>query len=198
MPITPNRLYPAQMNGPVISANGMALDEGFENAEAIEKYLYELSIDTADETELENIGRLIGYPRPLVPEGFNSENVLILGPLPLETDPEIGLASVEHMVGGELSSIVTSETNYMGLGTYRKFLKAVAIIKRFGITLDAIDKIAQTVSNDYEISWEVNADILIKFNEDIGYKNIWLLTQLFYRIATEPQILIQSAEGEST
>jgi hypothetical protein len=198
MPITPNRLYPAQMNGPVISANGMAVDAGFEEAEAIEKYLYELSIDKADETELENIGLIIGYPRPLVPEGFNSENVLLLGPLPLESDPDIGLASVEHMVGGELSSIITSETNYMSLGNYRKFLKAVAIIKRYGITLDAIDRIAATVSDDYEITWQANADILITFNEDIGYKNIWLLTQLFYRVATEPQVLIQSTEGEST
>lgn len=198
MPITPNRLYPAQMNGPVISANGMAVDAGFEEAEAIEKYLYELSIDKADETELENIGLIIGYPRPLVPEGFNSENVLLLGPVPLESDPDIGLASVEHMVGGELSSIITSETNYMSLGNYRKFLKAVAIIKRYGITLDAIDRIAATISDDYEIAWQANADILITFNEDIGYKNIWLLTQLFYRVATEPQVLIQSTEGEST
>lgn len=198
MPITPNRLYPAQMNGPVISANGMAVDAGFEEAEAIEKYLYELSIDKADETELENIGLIIGYPRPLVPEGFNSENVLLLGPLPLESDPDIGLASVEHMVGGELSSIITSETNYMGLGNYRKILKAVAYVKRYGITLKVIDQIAATISNNYEISWEENADVLITFNENIGFKNIWLLTQLFYRIATTPQILIQSTEGEST
>ena len=198
MAIKPNRLYPFQMNGPVISANGMAVDAGFDDAKAIEKYLYELSIDKADETELESIGLLIGYPRPLVPEGFNSENILLLGPLPLETDPDIGLASVDHMIGGELSSIITSETNYMGLGNYRKFLKAVAIIKRYGITLSAIDQIASTVSSNYEIEWTEDADILIQFNEDIGYKNIWLLTQLFYRIATEPQILIQSAEGEST
>lgn len=198
MAITPNRLYPSQMNGPVISANGMAVDAGFEDAEAIEKYLYELSIDKADETELENIGLIIGYPRPLVPEGFNSENVLLLGPLPLETDPDIGLASVENMLGGELSSIVTSETNYMGLGNYRQFLKGMAYLKRYGITLKVVDEIAATISDDYTISYTEDADILIQFNENIGFKNIWILTQLFYRIATAPQVLIQSAGGEST
>ena len=194
MAIEPNRLYPKQMNGPVISANGQAVDAGFEDAEAIEKYLYELSIDTADETELESIGLLIGYPRPLVPEGFNSENVLLLGPVPLETDYEIGLASVQNMSGGELSSIVTSETNYMGLGNYRKFLKGMAYLKRYGITLKVVDQIASSISDNYTISYTEDADVLITFNENIGFKNIWILTQLFYRIATEPQVLIMSTE----
>ena len=197
MAITPNRLYPSQMNGPVISANGMAVDAGFEDAEAIEKYLYELSIDKAEETELENIGRLIGYPRPLVPEGFSSENVLLLGPVPLETDYEIGLASVQNMTGGELSSIVTSETNYMGLGNYRKLLKGMAYLKRYGFTLKVIDYIASTINDDYVIIYD-HADIVIQYNENIGYKNIWILTQLFYRVATAPQVIIQSAGGEST
>ena len=36
MAIEPNRLYPRQMNGPVISANGMAVYYDFSNAEAID------------------------------------------------------------------------------------------------------------------------------------------------------------------
>ena len=82
MAIEPNRHYPKQMNGPVISANGEALNSRFEDAAAIAEYLYGLSIATAKETELENIGRLIGYPRPLVPEGFNQENLFIFSTLP--------------------------------------------------------------------------------------------------------------------
>ena len=38
--------------------------------------------------------------------------------------------------------------------------------------------------------------ITIEFEENIGYKNIWILTQLFYRIATEPQVLISADQGE--
>ena len=170
------------------------MNEEFSDAEAIEKYLYGLSIDTADETDLENIGLLIGYPRPLVPEGFNSENVLLLGPDPIETDYDIGLASVDSMVGGELSSVVTSETNFMSLGNYRKLLKGVAYLKRYGITLKVIDEIASSISENYTISYTADADILITYNENIGFKNIWILTQLFYRIATEPQVLIMSTE----
>lgn len=192
MPIEPNRLYPRQMNGPVISANGVALDDEFFDAETIESYLYNLSIDTANDTELDNIGLLIGYPRPVVPEGFNAENILLLGTLPLQSDSQIGLSEVGSGVGGELSTLVPDEANYMNTGTYRKFLKSIAVLKRYGVTLKSVDLIAKNISQNYELNFTADGDISIDYQEDIGFKNIWILTQLFYRIATEPQVLITS------
>ena len=195
--IEPNKLYPKQMNGPVISATGSAVNTEFYDAEAIENYLYGLSIDTARETELENIGRIIGYLRPLVPEGFESENILLLGPLPLQIDEEIGLAQVGTQVGGQLSTLELSDTNYMPLGLYRKFLKSMAKLKRYGVTLKSVDSIAAEISPNYDIEFdEETQDILVYFHDNIGFKNIWILTQLFYRIATEPQVLIMADEGE--
>lgn len=196
MAITPNRLYPSQMNGPVISANGESVNDRFSDAEVIESYLHGLSIDTASDTELDNIGLIIGYPRPVVPEGFNAENILLLGTLPLQTDEEIGLASVNSQIGGELSTVVPDETNYMDTGTYRKFLKSIAQLKRYGVTLKSVDLIAKNLSNNYTLSFNADSDIVIEFTENIGYKNIWILTQLFYRIATEPQVLISANQGE--
>jgi hypothetical protein len=192
MPIEPNRLYPRQMNGPVISANGVALNDEFSDAETIESYLYNLSIDTANDTELDNIGLLIGYPRPVVPEGFNAENILLLGTLPLQSDSQIGLSEVGSEVGGELSTLVPDEANYMNTGTYRKFLKSIAVLKRYGVTLKSVDLIAKNISQNYELKFTADGDISIDYQEDIGFKNIWILTQLFYRIATEPQVLITS------
>lgn len=192
MAITPNKYYPKQMNGPVISAVGNANCQEFDKARAIQEYLRNLSIDTAKETELENIGRIIGYIRPLVPEGFNSENIMLLGTVPLEQDPDIGLAEAGSNVGGELSSVAGTETGFMALGTYRKFLKSMAVLKRYGITLSSINKVVSVINTDFEISYDENKDIVVHFNENIGYKNIWILTQLFYRIATAPQVLITS------
>lgn len=191
--IEPSKYYAHQMNGPVLSANAEALDQELNDAKAIEHYLYNLSIDTAQETELENIGRIIGYLRPLVPEGFDSENVLLFGTLPLTQDEDIGLGTVGSQVGGRLSTIQKSETNYMSLGVYRKFLKGMAELKRYGVTLKAIDYIARSMSENYTIEWDEDTqDIIVNFQENIGFKNLWILTQLFYRIATAPQVLIQS------
>lgn len=190
--ITPNKYYPKQMNGPVISAFGNARDAEFTEAEKVIDYLHNLSIATASETELENIGRIIGYLRPLVPEGFNSENILLLGTLPLASDPQIGLSKLGETIGGQLSSVVVSESNFMSLGTYRKFLESMAVLKRYGITLSSVDKVVSVVSKDYTISFNENKDIVVNFTENIGYKNIWILSQLFYRLTTVPQIIITS------
>lgn len=192
MAIEANKYYPRQMNGPVISAFGNARDEEFYNAEFIENYLANLSIDTADETELENIGRLIGYLRPLVPESISAENTLLLGSDPIIQDAEHGLSDIDQNTGGQFTSLNYTYSAYMSLGMYRKFLKSMAILKRCGITLYSVDQIAQSVNSDYTISYDENKDIIINYSKAIGYKNIWILTQLFYRIATEPQVLIKS------
>lgn len=188
------KYYPKQMNGPILSANCIAVGSETSDAQAIEDYLYGLSIATAQETELENIGRIIGYLRPVVPEGFDAENILLLGTLPLAQEETIGLSTVDAQIGGELSTIVLSDTNYMDLGTYRRFLNSMAILKRYGITLKSVDQIASLVSLNYELEIDENADIVIHFQENIGYKNLWILTQLFYRIALAPQVLITSEE----
>lgn len=191
--MTANKYYPKQMNGIVISAFGQARDDEYSDAETIQKYLYKLSIDTANETELENIGRLTGYPRPLVPEGFNEENILLLGDLPLGTDLLIGLADNNESIGGELTTANVSETGFMSLGTYRKFLKNFAVIKRYGITIQSIEYIASLISDNFNLNWEENGDITIHYTKAIGYKNLWILSQLFYRVATTPQIIITAA-----
>lgn len=192
MAIEPNKHYPRQMNGPVISANGEALDSRFEDAIAIQDYLYGLSIATAKETELENIGLLIGYPRQLVPEGFNSENLFIFTTLPLQTSETNGFSAVGSEVGGVFSTVAKSESNYMDINIYRSLLRKVAFIKRYGITLNAVDQIAKTISDDYTIEWDENSDIILTFGGNIGFVNVWILTQLFYRLATEPQVTIYS------
>lgn len=187
-----NVYYPAQMNGPVISAYGAAVNSEFEKAEKIQEYLTKLTILNAKETELENIGRLIGYVRPLVPVGFNAENVMLLGSEPIQQDADIGLATVGTTIGGQLSTVIKDESNFMALGTYRKFLLNMAILKRYGVTLYSVDRIVSSVDSDYTIDWDENKDIVVRFAKNIGYKNVWALTQLFYRIATEPQIIITS------
>lgn len=190
--IKQSEYVPRQMNGPIINSLFMGMEEELNHSETIIDYLENLSIAKAQETELESIGCLVGFPRPLVPDGFNEENVMLLGTIPLEKDKSIGLSQIDSEIGGRLSTIEKSNTGFMDLGTYRKLLEKVAEIKRYGITLKSVDDIAQTVSTDYTIEWDEYGDILIKYSKSIGYKNVWLLTQLFLRICTEPQVTIQS------
>jgi hypothetical protein len=196
--IQQSEYLPKQMNGPVVNAVMQSMEEQLEAADAIADYLYNLSITTAQETELENIGCIIGYPRPLVPEGFSAENVLLLTDLPHFQDISIGLSDVDSEVGGRLSTTRSSTTDYMDLELYRKFLDKVAFIKRYGITLYSVDSICSLISKDYTFEWDEYQDIHVYFNTNIGYKNVWILTQLFYRLTTSPQVIITSESGAST
>lgn len=190
--ITPNKNYPKQMNGPVISAFGNAVDEELSEAQFIENYLYGLSIRTAQAAELDNIGRIIGYTRPLVPQGFNTENLFIFGDLPMIQEPSNGFSTIDSTIGGRLSSIYSGDTGFMPDDLYRQLLTQIAFLKRYGITLVSVDKICSVINQNYTISWNEKKDIEVKFNESIGYKNLWILTKIFYSIATSPQVLILS------
>ena len=52
--------------------------------------------------------------------------------------------------------------------------------------------IASVINKNYVLEFDENADIVIRYKKPIGYKNVWILTQLFYRTMTEPQVLIVS------
>lgn len=194
--IEQSKYLPKQMNGPVICSVMAGLEQQLEDAEAIKDYLYNLSIETAQETELENIGRIIGYPRPLVPVGFDQENVFIFTTLPMEPEATIGFSTVGGEVGGRLTSIQSSQSNYMSLGLYRKFLDKVAYIKRYGVTLYSVDQIARLIDDDYTIDWDENGNVLLNFNNPIGYLNLWIVTSLFFRFATLPQVYVTAMQEE--
>lgn len=185
---------PKQMNGPVVNSEAESVNKEFTDAEKISDYLHGLSIDTAQETELENIGRLIGFVRPLVPIGFNAENIFLLGPLPLQTDAKSGLAEVGSSIGGRLGSVQTSESEFLDLGQYRILLTKVAKLKRYGVTLQSVCDIAAEISQNFTLTFNADKDIVITFSDAIGYKNVWLLTNIFFRVATAPQVLIASGD----
>jgi hypothetical protein len=82
----------------------------------------------------------------------------------------------------------------MSLGLYRKFLDKVAYIKRYGVTLYSVDQIARLIDDDYTLSWNADKDISLVFNSPIGFQNLWILSNLFFKFATAPQVIVTTAE----
>ena len=110
--IEQSKYMPKQMNGPVLNSILVAIEDELADAKAIEDYLYHLTIRNAQETELESIGCIVGFPRPLVPVGFNEDNLLILGTLPIETDYQNGLSTVGSEIGGRFSSTKKTQNDF--------------------------------------------------------------------------------------
>jgi hypothetical protein len=191
--IEQSKYLPKQMNGAVIKSYMNAMENELKDSDSICDYLHGLSIITAQETELESIGKLIGYRRPLVTQGFEQENVFIFTE-ECYSDSEIGFSATGSEVGGRFVTTGLSASNYMSLGLYRKFLDKIAYIKRYGVTLYSIDMIAKLITDNYTISYDENNDILLYFGEYIGFQNMWLLSNLFYKFVTLPQVHIRTAE----
>ena len=196
MSVELDKRLPRQMNGPVINSFMQALGENLDPADQIDSHLQGLSIATAQEQELESIGKIIGYPRPLMPAGLVDENTFVLGTIPLAVDYLKGLSSVNTMLGGELSGVNELVSVYMSLPIYRRALVVMARIKAYGITLENIDKIASLINENYELEWTEYGDVTIHYTENIGFARVWVLSRLFYRIATCPQVLVTSGLGE--
>ena len=195
--IEQSKYLPKQMTGPVLNAAKAGIEDRLSDAKAIEEYLYNLSIQSAEETEIETIGRIVGYPRPLVPEGFADEaNLFLFWSLPFEQNALIGFSEVGSEIGGKLSTTKESQTGYMNLDLYRTFLDKVAYVKRYGVTLYAVDQIARLIDSEYTIEWNEDKDIEVTFERYIGFQNLWILSQLFLRIATSPQVIIYSYPEE--
>lgn len=200
MGIKQSPYLPRQMNGPVVNSLAAEMEKELSAASYIADYLHGLSIDTARETELEQIGLLIGYPRPSVPVGFDQEDIFVFSSMPSDgvsvtRDPHIGFGSCLGTSGGLLLSV---DSNYNGkgfkleLGIYRKILAAMAYMKRYGVTLETVDKLASAFGNDYTISWDEAHDILLSYNQYIGYKYQWVLSGVFYRYCTSPMVKVRS------
>lgn len=183
---------PKQMNGPVINAFMQALGEELDPADQISAYLYGIKISNAQEEQLESIGKIIGFPRPLMPAGFNDEDTFALGTLPLSFDQLKGLAGLADMLGGQLVSKDDLQTVKMSITKYRTALVLMAGIKAKGITLENIDRIASLVASDYTITWDGYGDMTIHYANNIGFSKVYTLSRMFYMIATAPQILVQA------
>lgn len=191
--IEQSKYVPRQMNGPVINAFEQALEADTAESKRIMDYLYGLSIATSEEEECETIGKLIGYPRPLTPEGFNADKIFLMGTEPISQDPQTGYSDTRGEIGGQLTSIYTgASSSYMSLPLYKKLIEKIAVIKRRGITIKSVEDIAMQISDRFTLGWNEDGDIIINFQDSIGFKNVWALTQLFYRFCTEPQVIIQS------
>lgn len=117
---------------------------------------------------------------------------------PIESEIDIGFSTVGEDIGGHLTTAKPTLNSYkMETGLYRKFLERIAIIKRYGITIKSVDLIASLISKNYKIYFNEDSDIVISYKNQIGFKNLWILTSLFYRFSTIPQVLVFTNEDEN-
>lgn len=168
-----------QFAGPIVQGFSDAV-ESFFNTQfmPIINYFATLSITTANEKHTELIGKLLGFPRPLI-----QKELLDATRFKFTTnyyrDEDIGFAltygAVGTTAGGALGNVAdVSNLVYMDLATYKSILKILATTKYNNRrrSLNLIDSICHIIAQDklYTITWiDDNKNILVTFTDLKAY-----------------------------
>lgn len=188
-----NSYLAKQFSGKYIQATINGIQQSFDACKNLTDYFENLSLDTAGEKELENIGLLIGYPRPVIPNGFN-RRLFTFGASSSapQYSVEHGFGSVHTTNGGFFDSIHAVNTALLPLNYYREVLKRIAYIKYYGISIFTIDLIANLAGKPYTISYNAYQDIVVTYSEEVYTEYIWLYNSVFEAFTTMPQVLIKN------
>lgn len=174
-------------SGDIVLTTQTAVEGSYGATEELLDYLSSLSLSTALEKEIENIGLWIGYPRPYVPDEFLSDNAFLFfkhADFPV-TSADHGFSSLTNpLSGGRLISL-TENASKLPLDIYAPLLAVVAQIKFNGWTLYTLDKMLYLAGVNYEITFDANKDIVVTFDSVIHP----IYTFLFELIIDEFSIL---------
>lgn len=189
-----------QFAGPIIQGFSNAVEDFF-NTKFMPtiNYFMSLSIDSANEKHTEMIGKLLGFPRPLV-QGDIFDTTKLRFTVSYYHDEDIGFAltygSAGTTDGGILSEVsALSTTVYMDLPTYKSILKIIAKARNNNArkSISLIDAVCHAVAQEhtYTIEWvDSNKNILITFTTLRAYSVYiigYILTALF---DTMPSIIV--------
>jgi hypothetical protein len=170
-----------QLSGPIIDTVFQGVSWGFNKPVDYLEYAATISIDSAVDQDIEEIGKLIGFIRPLIPnevilEGLFRFSSYISAP----TFSATGFSDVTGSVdGGNFSQLgLVLDSNLMPLSYYKKVLKSIAKIKWSKLSMLAIDEVCNLLGAGYVVTYHANHDIIITFS-DISLTNLYLASMVF-------------------
>lgn len=187
-----NEFLLKRLNGPIAQATIDGMQLSFDSAKELTSYLYTISIDTAYEKELEEIGKLIGFPRPFVPNEYltNNQFTFFDNPGTVTIDLDHGFGDLDFPeIGGRFTDIDQNLVK-LPLDVYRQVLKKFAYIKYTGFSIESIDNLMSLTGGDYEIAWNANHDIEVTFTPALSSIYVYVYGIIFNIFCTNPTVII--------
>lgn len=153
-----------QFAGPIITSVTTSIEDNLKVYNDTLKYFDELSIKTAKEKHLELIGKLIGFPRPFIPNSLLNMNIMRYTDGKAFSEDN-GFSSLDIAIG-VFGSVWESSDDYfpMPLEDYRRLLLTFVGAQRadlpvLGNSLLYLSLIVDQFSKDYEVKFMPFNDI---------------------------------------
>jgi hypothetical protein len=186
-----NAYLATQFSGPVIQAIADGLQASFDATAPLIAYWSTMDLSTATGPELDFMGEIAGFPRPLVPQDFFGLNTFHLGDSALweQTSTSTGLGDTgDPTVGGQLGDVFPAVSSSMPDSWYRQMIPILAELKYYGITLYTVDLVVGTIaaisSVTYTIAQLANGDVKVTFGSAVSYPFLWILNNAFPKYET--------------
>lgn len=187
-----------QFAGPNIQGFSDAIEDSFNTLYVPTlDYFSTLSIASANEAHTEMIGRLIGFPRPLVNAEIMNASLFKFS-FSYYKDSDIGFSLNYDALGtgGRLTEVdINNNLVYLALPAYKALLKIIAEAKNSSgrnsiVLIDSICSYFSAVKN-YKIEWVgTHQGILITFY-DISVYTLYLIGYVLnYLFDSEPDITV--------
>lgn len=189
-----------QFAGPIVQGFSAAVEDFFKTKMVPTiSYFAGLSISTANEKHTEMIGKLLGFPRPLVQKELLDATKLRFT-ISYYHDEDIGFAATYGSAGSTTGGVFGNPADaatliYMDLPTYKSILKVLAKAKYNNRrrSLNLIDAICHEIAQDklYTIEWiDDNKNILITFTDLKAY-SVYVIGYVLNAIFdTMPSIIV--------
>jgi hypothetical protein len=187
-----NEFLLKRLNGPVSQATIDGMKLSFDAAKELTAYMYTVNIDTAYEKELEEIGKLIGFPRPFVPNEYLTDNQFIFfdDSDTVTIDYDHGFSDLDFPeIGGRFTDIDQNLVK-LPLDVYRPLLKKFAYIKYNGFSISTLDNLMSLTGDSYAISWNANHDIEVTFTPALSSIYVYVYELIFNIFCTNPTVII--------
>jgi hypothetical protein len=181
-----------RFNGPVAQAMIDGIQSSFDYTKELTSYLYTISIDTAYERELEEIGKIIGFPRPFVPNEYLASNQFTFF-----DDPDTVTIDLNHgfgdlafpEIGGRFTDIDQNLVK-LPIDAYRPLLKKFAYIKYNGLSIATLDNLFSLTGESYSIAWNAAHDIEVTFTPALSSIYVYVYGLIFNVFCTNPTVII--------
>lgn len=186
-----NKYFIKQLYGTRIRGVVTAIENFLNINKPLLDYFSTLSIDSAQDKNLETIGRLMGFVRPIVNTQDFAETLFRF----TETygdDSLAGFAVTYSTSGGGLYDFLEPQYAYLNIEEYRKVLKAIAEIG-YSKSIQMLDRIAAIYDTSYLIEWDSHGDITITLNTAGVYKAATCQYVLDKIYTSAPQIIVRRA-----
>lgn len=167
-----NKYLNRHLNGGKIQTVINGIEGSFNATKPFLSYLSSLSLDNANEKEIERIGVLIGFARPSLPVGID-DNVFTF--CDIDADPlydnKRGFGDVhDPSIGGALTDDNNPALNKkLDISYYRILLKCVAWLKYNGLSVWSIDKMLSNFFITYQQGMGAFAYALGSDDQDMSF-----------------------------